>query len=318
MGQYILRRLLLMIPVAFLVSVIVFVLIHLSPGDPVAVFAGEVQDPAVIAAVRQQYGLDQPLPVQYVVWVEHALQGDFGRSLRTRQPVLEAITERLPKTLELGGAALVLSIVIALVVGTIAAVRRNSVLDIVASGVTIAGVSLPNFYLGIILILVFGLVFRIFPPGGYSDFVSDPFENLKRLVLPAITLASASTALNLRQVRSSLLDVLSQDYLRTARAKGLRERTVVMRHAWKNALIPVVTIFGLQVGAILEGAIITETIFFWPGVGRLAVDSINGRDYPVVQGIVLLSALSYMATTLIVDVLYAWLDPRISYRSRSA
>jgi peptide/nickel transport system permease protein len=294
------------------------VLIHLSPGDPVAVFAGEVQDPAVIAAVRQQYGLDEPLPVQYVVWVEHALQGDFGRSLRTRQPVLEAITERLPKTLELGGAALLLSIVIALIVGTIAAVRRNSVVDLVASGVTIAGVSLPNFYLGIILILVFGLVLRVFPPGGYSDFVSDPFENLKRLVLPAITLASASTALNLRQVRSSLLDVLSQDYLRTARAKGLRERTVVMRHAWKNALIPVVTIFGLQVGAILEGAIITETIFFWPGVGRLAVDSINGRDYPVVQGIVLLSALSYMATTLVVDVLYAWLDPRISYRSSSA
>ena len=319
MGQYILRRLLLMIPVAFLVSVTVFVLIHLSPGDPVAIFAGgEVQDPVVIAAVRQQYGLDQPLPVQYVVWVEHALQGDFGRSLRTRQPVLEAITERLPKTLELGGAALLLSIVIALVVGTIAAVRRNSVVDLVASGITIAGVSLPNFYLGIILILVFGLVFRLFPPGGYSDFVSDPIENLKRLVLPAITLASASTALNLRQVRSSLLDVLSQEYLRTARAKGLRERTVVMRHAWKNALIPVVTIFGLQVGAILEGAIITETIFFWPGVGRLAVDSINGRDYPVVQGIVLLSALSYMASTLIVDVLYAWLDPRISYRSSSA
>jgi peptide/nickel transport system permease protein len=318
-GQYILRRLLLMIPVALHVSVTVFALNHLSPGDPIAIFAGgEVQDPEIIAAVRKQYGLDQPLPVQYVVWVEHALQGDFGRSLRTRQPVLEAITERLPKTLELGGAALLLSIVIALIVGTIAAVRRNSLVDLVASGVTIAGVSLPNFYLGIILILVFGLVFRVFPPGGYSDFASDPFENLKRLVLPAITLASASTALNLRQVRSSLLDVLSQDYLRTARAKGLRERTVVLRHAWKNALIPVVTIFGLQVGAILEGAIITETIFFWPGVGRLAVDSINGRDYPVVQGIVLLSALSYMASTLIVDILYAWLDPRISYRSRSA
>jgi peptide/nickel transport system permease protein len=315
--QYILRRLLLMIPVAFLVSVIVFVLLRITPGDPVLVFAGEERDPATLEALRHEYGLDQPLPVQYVVWAEHAIRGDLGRSLRTRQPVTQAILERLPKTLELGAAALIISIGLALVVGTLAALRRNSPLDLIATGFTIAGVSLPNFYLGIILILVFALVFRVFPPGGYADFATDPVDNLKRLVLPAVTLATASLAINLRQVRSSLLDVLSQDYLRTARAKGLGERAVVLHHAMKNSLIPVVTIFGLQIGALLDGAIITETIFFWPGVGRLAVDSIGGRDYPVVQAIVLMSALAFMVSTLAVDILYAWLDPRISYERQT-
>jgi len=315
--QYILRRLLLMIPVAFLVSAIVFVLLRITPGDPVLVYAGEERDPVALEALRHEYGLDQPLPLQYVVWVEHAIRGDLGRSLRTRQPVTQAILERLPKTLELGVAALIISVGVALVVGTLAALRRNSPLDLIATGFTIAGVSLPNFYLGIILILVFSLAFRVLPPGGYADFVTDPVDNLKRLILPAITLATASLAINLRQVRSSLLDVLSQDYLRTARAKGLGERAVVLRHAMKNSLIPVVTIFGLQIGALLDGAIITETIYFWPGVGRLAVDSIGGRDYPVVQAIVLMSALAFMVSTLAVDILYVWLDPRISYGRRT-
>jgi len=315
--QYILRRLLLMIPVAFLVSAMVFVLLRITPGDPVLVYAGEERDPVALEALRHEYGLDQPLPLQYVVWVEHAIRGDLGRSLRTRQPVTQAILERLPKTLELGVAALIISVGVALVVGTLAALRRNSPLDLIATGFTIAGVSLPNFYLGIILILVFSLAFRVLPPGGYADFVTDPVDNLKRLILPAITLATASLAINLRQVRSSLLDVLSQDYLRTARAKGLGERAVVLRHAMKNSLIPVVTIFGLQIGALLDGAIITETIYFWPGVGRLAVDSIGGRDYPVVQAIVLMSALAFMVSTLAVDILYVWLDPRISYGRRT-
>ena len=316
MTEYILRRLALMVPVAFLVTVVVFALLRFAPGDPVLVYAGEERDPVALDALRHQYGLDQPMPIQYVSWLAHAAQGDFGRSLRTRQPVAEAIVERLPKTLELGSAALLLSVTIALTVGSLSALKRNSPIDLFATGFTIAGVSLPNFYLGIILILVFALLFRIFPPGGYSDFAEDPLANLRRLVLPAITLATASAAVNLRQVRSALLDVLGQEYMRTARAKGLREQAVVLRHAMKNALIPVVTLIGLQVGAIIEGAIITETIFFWPGVGRLAVDSINGRDYPVVQAIVLMSALSFMVSTLAVDVLYAWLDPRISYRRR--
>ena len=313
MGAYILRRLLLMIPVAFLVSVIVFVLVHLSPGDPITIYAGEERDPVVIAALRHEYGLDQPLPVQYVTWLTHGIRGDLGRSLRTRQPVLEAVVERLPATLELGLAALLISISIALVVGTLSAWRRNSPLDLLATGFTIAGVSLPNFFLGLVLILVFSLAIRILPPGGYSPLVSDPADNLRHLILPAITLATASLAVNMRQVRSSLLDTFTQDYIRTARAKGLPDAVLLLRHALKNALIPVVTIIGIQVGAIIEGAIVTEQIYSWPGIGKLAVDSIAGRDYPVVQTIVLVSALSYMFSTLVVDVLYGWLDPRISY-----
>lgn len=313
MTQYVLRRLLLMVPVAFLVSVIVFGLLRLAPGDPVLVYAGEERDPDSLQELRVLYGLDRPLPIQYVVWLQHAARGDLGRSLRTRQPVREAIVERLPATIELGLAAILLSVSVALAVGTISAIKRNSVVDLLATGVTLGGVSLPNFFLGLILILVFGLAFRLLPPGGYVPFIEDPLGNLRRLILPAITLATASTAVNMRQIRSSLLDVFSQEYIRTARAKGLGERPVIVRHAMKNALIPVVTIVGLQVGAIIEGAIITETIFFWPGVGRLAVDSITGLDYPVVQAIVLVSALSFMLSTLAVDILYAWLDPRISY-----
>jgi peptide/nickel transport system permease protein len=302
-----------MVPVAFLVTIIAFGLLRLAPGDPVLMFAGEERDPETLNQIRRSLGLDQPMPVQYVVWLGHAIQGDFGRSLRTRQRVGEAIAERLPATLELGGAALTMSITVALVVGTLSALRRNSAIDLLATGFTIAGVSFPNFFLGLLLILFFALVLRIFPPGGYQPLASEPGENLRRLVLPTITLATASMAVNMRQVRSSLLDVFGQDYIRTARAKGLSEGAVVARHALKNGLIPVVTLVGLQIGAIIEGAIITETIFLWPGVGRLVVDSIGGRDYPVVQAVVLLSAISFMFSTLLVDIVYGLLDPRISY-----
>lgn len=317
MTQYIIRRLVLMVPIAFLVTIIVFLLLRLSPGDPVLVYAGEEHDPQSLAAIRHSLGLDQPLPVQYVAWITHALHGDLGHSIRTHEPVLSDIVQRVPATLELGGAAIVLSVTVSLLVGTISAMHRNSAVDLLATGFTLAGVSLPNFFLGLILILVLGLALRLLPPGGYVPFVDDPLDNLRHLILPAITLATASTAVNLRQVRSALLDALRQDYVRTARAKGLAERLVIVRHALRNALIPVVTLIGIQVGGIIEGAFITETIFFWPGVGRLAVDSISGRDYPVVQAIVLLSALSYMSSTLLVDVLYAWLDPRISYGARA-
>jgi len=317
MTEYILRRIVLMIPVAFLVTIIIFVLVRMAPGDPVLAYAGEERDPEQLARIRESLGLDEPWPVQYALWLGRAAQGDLGRSIRTKQPVTEAIRERLGATLELGLAAVILSSTISLVVGTISALKRNSWIDIVATGVTLGGVSLPNFFLGLVLILFFGLVLRMFPPGGYVPFTQDPLGNLHRLILPTITLATASLAVNLRQVRSSLLDVLAQDYIRTARAKGLRQHAVIAGHALKNALIPVVTLVGLQVGAVVEGALITETIFFWPGVGRLAVDSIAGRDYPVVQAIVLVSALSFMITTLFVDILYGWLDPRISY-GRSA
>jgi len=316
MTRYIVRRMVLMVPVAFLVTLICFGLLRLAPGDPVLVFAGEERDPQSLDQIRRSLGLDQPLPVQYVAWLGHAVQGDFGRSIRTRQRVGEAIVERVPATLELTGAALLFSVSVALVVGTLSAIRRNSVLDLLATGFTIAGVSLPNFFLGLLLILFFALVLRLFPPGGYQPFISEPGENLRRLLLPMITLSAATLAVNMRQVRSGLLDVFGQDYIRTARAKGLSETRVIVGHALKNGLIPVVTLVGLQVGALIEGAVVTEQIFSWPGVGRLVFDSITGRDYPVVQPIVMLSALSFMLSNLLVDIVYAFVDPRISYARR--
>ena len=320
MIQYILRRLLLMIPVALLVTMGVFVLARISPADPVLVFAGEERDPAALESIRKDLGLDEPMPVQYVAWLGRALQGDLGRSFQNHQKVSEAITERLPATFELGVAALLISVTFALIIGILSAVKRNSVVDLLSTSITLMGVSFPSFFLGVVLILLFAYVIpgRIFPPGGFTPISQDLGENLRRLVLPAVTLATGSLALNLRQVRSSLLEVFGHEYMRTARAKGLKESVVITRHALKNALIPVVTLVGIQVGAIIEGAVITETIFFWPGVGRLAVQAIPSHDYPVVQGVVLVSALSFMVSTLLVDVLYAWIDPRISYSTAGA
>lgn len=320
MITYILRRLVLMIPVAFLVTVGVFALARLSPADPVLVFAGEDRDPARLVEIRAELGLDQPVPLQYVAWLGHAVQGDLGRSFQNKQKVSEAIIERLPATFELGVAALLISITFALAIGILSAVKRNSVVDLLSTSITLLGVSFPSFFLGIVLILLFAYVIpgRIFPPGGYTALTTDVGQNLRYLVLPAVTLATASLAVNLRQVRSSLLDVFGLEYMRTARAKGLREGTVITRHALKNALIPVVTLIGIQIGAIIEGAVITETIFFWPGIGRLAVQAIPSNDYPVVQGVVLVSAFSFMLSTLLVDVLYAWIDPRISYGGSAA
>jgi peptide/nickel transport system permease protein len=295
----------------------VFILVRLSPGDPALVFAGEERDPAAIAAIREEMGLNQPIPIQYAIWMGHLLQGDLGRSFLTHQRVLEAVTERLPATLELGLAALLISTTVPLVVGILSAVKRNSVIDLVSTSITLAGVSFPSFFLGIVLILLFAYVIpgHIFPPGGYVPLTQDAADNLRRLVLPAATLSTASIAVNLRQVRSSLIDVFGHEYIRTARAKGLHEGAVITRHALKNALIPVITLIGIQVGAIIEGAFITENIFSWPGIGRLAVQAIPSSDYPVVQGVVLISAFSYMFSTLLVDILYAWIDPRISFET---
>src|SRR2546425_3039090 len=313
MLAYLIRRLALMVPVAFLVSVLVFSLIHLTPVDPAELILGEEHSPEAVVALRHELGLDRPLPEQYLTWISHALRGDLGRSVRTNQPVVQAITERLPATLELGIAALAWSVLLAIPLGTIAALRRGSPIDVLATGFTVAGVSVPNFFIGILLILVLSVDLRIFPPGGYAPLTESIPDNLHRLVLPAITLGTVTTAINTRFTRSSMLDVLRQDYIRTARAKGASWREVIFDHALKNALIPVVTVVGIQVGAILEGALVTETIFSWPGVGKLAIDSIFGRDYPIIQGIVLVIAFSYMLANLAVDMAYAWLNPRISY-----
>jgi peptide/nickel transport system permease protein len=313
MVAYLVRRLALMVPVAFLVSVVVFSLIHLTPVDPAELILGEEHSPEAVVALRHELGLDRPLPEQYLTWIGHALHGDLGRSVRTNQPVVQAITERLPATLELGIAALAWSVLLAIPLGTIAALRRGSPIDVLATGVTVLGVSVPNFFIGILLILVLSVDLRIFPPGGYTPLSESIPDNLHRLILPAITLGTVTTAINTRFTRSSMLEVLRQDYIRTARAKGASWREVIVNHALKNALIPVVTVVGIQVGAILEGALVTETIFSWPGVGKLAIDSIFGRDYPIIQGIVLAIAFSYMFANLAVDLAYAWLNPRISY-----
>jgi peptide/nickel transport system permease protein len=313
MTTYLLRRLLLMAPVALMVTVGVFMLIHLTPGDPALVLLGEDRSPQAIAAIHHQLGLDQPLYVQYWIWLSHLAHGDLGRSVTTHEPVTSAILDRLPATVELGLVALLWSLLVAIPLGTIAAVRRGSLTDYVATGLTVGGVSIPNFFLGIVLIFFLSVTLRIFPFGGYVPFNQDPFENLRHILLPAIALGTAGAAINMRFTRSSMIEVLNNDFIRTARAKGASWRRVVFSHALKNALIPIVTIVGLQIGGIIEGAVVTETIFTWPGVGRLAVESIFDRDYTVVQGIVLLAAFSYLFANLLVDLAYAWLDPRISY-----
>src|SRR5438874_3983391 len=278
-----------MLPVAFLVTVGVFMLIH------------------------QELGFDKPLYVQYFIWLNHIVRGDWGRSITTHQPVAIAITERLPATIELGLTALVWSLLVAIPLGTLAAVRRGSAADQIATGITVAGVSIPNFFIGIVLIFVLSVSLRLFPFGGYVPFARDPLESLRHVALPAIALGTAGAAINMRFTRSSTIEVLNQDYIRTARAKGAGWRRVVSVRALKNALTPVGTIIGLQIGGIIEGAVVTETVFTWPGVGRLAVESIFNRDYTVLQGIVLIAAFSYMIANLLVDLVYAWLDPRISF-----
>ena len=313
MVEYVVRRLGLMVPTALLVTLGVFLLIHLTPGDPATVILAESYTPEAAAQIHRDLGLDRPLPEQYALYMGRLLRGDLGRSVRNKLPVTQAIGERFPATLELGLAALLWSLLVAIPLGTLAALRRGRALDVVASGLTVAGISVPNFVLGSLLILVFGLVLRLLPVGGYAALTDSVPDNLSRLVMPAIALGTFGAASNMRFTRSSMIEVLSQDYIRTARAKGAGWWRVVNRHALKNALIPVVTIVGLQVGAILEGALVTETVFSWPGVGKLAVESIFSKDFPVVQGIVLMAALSFMLANLLVDLVYAWLDPRISF-----
>jgi len=311
--EYIVRRLALMVPTAFLVTVGVFLLIHLIPGDPATVILAESYTPEAAAKIHQDLGLDKPLPEQYAIYIGKLAHGDLGRSVRNRLPVTQAIGERLPATMELGLAALLWSLVVAIPLGAVAALRRGRALDVIASGLTVAGISIPNFVLGILLILLFGLVLRLLPVGGFAALTDSVPDNLSRLIMPAIALGTFGAASQMRFTRSSMIEVLSQDYIRTARAKGASWLRVVNGHALRNALIPVVTIVGLQVGAILEGALVTETVFSWPGVGKLAVESIFSKDFPVVQGIVLMAALAYMVANLLVDLAYAWLDPRISY-----
>ncbi|MBI3536861.1 MAG: ABC transporter permease [Chloroflexi bacterium] len=313
MTRYISKRLLAMLPVLFLVSFVVFMLLHLTPGDPALIMLGEEATPQNLAALRHELGLDQPLPLQFLSWMEHIVRGDLGRSIRTHQQVLEAIVERLPVTIELTALAMIISLFIALPTGIISATRRNSFLDLFSTTGALLGISMPNFFLAILLIFIFAVTLRWLPPIGYTPIQKDLLENIRGMILPAITLGAAASAIVARLTRSSLLEVLSQDYVRTAQAKGLAERTIIYTHALKNAMIPVVTIIGLQIGALIGGAVITETIFVLPGVGSLVVDSIFRRDYPLVQGAVLFISIAHLFVNLVVDILYAFLDPRIRY-----
>jgi len=317
MSAYIIRRLLMMIPVALFASVILFALLKMTPGDPVRIQLGEQVTAESAEALRKELGLDQPYPVQYARWLGRIVQLDFGKSLRNGAPVSEEILSRFPATFQLGVTALLLSIFIAVPLGVFSAIFRRSRLSFVATAFTTVGVSLPNFFFGALLIYFLASQVRLFPPGGYVPPQQDLGQWLHRLILPAITLSLFGAATQTRFIRSGVIDTLHQDYVRTARSKGLAEKAVIVGHALRNSLIPSVTLLGLQIGAILEGAFITETIFAWPGVGRLAVQALGARDFPIVQGVVLLAVFAFMAANLLVDVAYAYLDPRINYgRSR--
>lgn len=313
MRNFLFQRLIGMVVMLFLISIMSYFLVRLLPGDPALAMLGEGADPAIIARVRADLGLDKPAPIYYFVWLGRVVHGDFGRSIQSNKPVAPLLRDRLLPTIELSLLAAIIAIALALPLGILAAVRRDSVFDRIASIFAMLGLAVPSFCLGILLILLFSLRLGWLPPSGWRDPFRSPGESLRYMLLPALTLGTAFAATLTRQVRASLLAVLGQDYLRTARAKGLRERPVVLRHALRNALIPVITVIGLMVGQLLGGAVITETIFAIPGIGRTGVDAIFSRDYPIIQGVVLMLAVIVQAISLIVDLLYAFIDPRIRY-----
>lgn len=305
MGSYIRRRLLQSVIVIWGISLIVFFLVRLAPGDPVTMLLAETAGPEQIAEARAKWGLDKPIYVQYWVFLTKAITGDLGNSLFFQQPALKVLMERMPATLQLSAVALLFSLSVAIPIGILSALKRDTIWDYLGTGLAMLGQAIPPYWLGIMLILLFSVNLGWFPTSGRGT--------VSHLVLPAITLGSVLMALVTRLVRSGMLDVMGDDYVRTARAKGLPERTVIVRHTLRNILIPLVTVIGLQLGALFGGAVITESIFAWPGVGRLALQAINARDYPLVQASVLVISVVYVFLNLAVDLLYVYLDPRIRY-----
>lgn len=306
MLAYVRGRLIAAVPVVLGVSVAVFLMLHLVPGDPISVmFADSSLPPDQVAMLRKQLGLDDPLPVQYARFIGKAVQGDLGRSIRTNRPVLQEILNQLPSTIQLTVAAMGVAVLVGMTLGCLAALGRNTWLDGVSMAVALVGVSMPSFWLGLMLIFLFTVALGWLPATGEGG--------LERLIMPALALGLFAAAVIARLTRSSMLEVLGQEYVRTARAKGLRERVVVVRHALRNALIPVVTMVGLQAGILLSGAVVIETVFSRQGLGRLIVTGILTKDFPVVQGAVLFTALMYVLVNLVVDLAYAWVDPRIHY-----
>ncbi len=333
MLSYIIKRVLGVIPVLLCVSMLVFGFLRLIPGDPAMVMLGERATPANIARVREQLGLNKPLYEQYLTFLNNALHGDLGRSVLRQEPVTQEILRRFPATIELALAALLFALVVGIPAGVISAVRRGSWFDAGSMLVALTGVSMPIFWLGLMLIYLFAVVLHLLPTGGRLDagthlvpitnlVLVDSLlqgnipvfvEGLRHLLLPALALGTIPMAIIARMTRSSMLEVLSQEYIRTAQAKGLTNRAVVIRHALRNAWLPIITVVGLQVGILLSGAILTETVFSWPGIGRWLVDAIYARDYPIVQGVTLVIALIFVVVNLSVDILYALVDPRISF-----
>ncbi|KPU43105.1 dipeptide transport system permease protein DppB [Oxobacter pfennigii] len=333
MLKYILKRLLLLIPVLVGVSLMAFVVMHLFTADPAAVILGEHATAEQIEKLRQSLGLNDPIYVQYWNFLKGAIRGDLGNSLISKTPVTTEILRRFPATIELAFAAILFASFFGIIIGVISAIKQNSIIDYISMVVALLGVSMPIFWLGLILIVIFAVTFHLLPVAGRIQIGYEPMRvtgfylldslmtgnmvafksTLRHLVLPAIALGSYSTAIIARMTRSTMLEIVRQDFIRTARAKGLLEKIVIFRHALRNALIPIVTVIGLQLGSLLGGAVLTETVFSWPGVGSYAIDSILKSDYPVVQGSVILLAAVFVIINLIVDILYAFLDPRIKY-----
>lgn len=313
MTGYVVRRVVQALGVLLGVSVLVFLIIHLVPGDPVRLALGTRFDPETYAALRERAGLDQPLVVQYVEWLGGALSGDLGVSFRSGRPVTAMILERLPATLSLAVGAIVVALAMAFTLGTIAALRQGSWIDHVATAISQFGISIPDFWMGILLILLFSLQLDLLPPSGYVSPLESPSRFLLHLVMPAVTVGVVSGSILTRFVRSSVLEALGEDYTRTARSKGLRERTVLVGHILRNALIPTITVTGLQLAYLLSGVVVIEVVFAWQGLGLLAYDAVLARDYPVLQGAVLLFALFFLLINLVVDLLYSYVDPRIRY-----
>jgi peptide/nickel transport system permease protein len=313
MLRFILRRLILLVPVILIVGTVVFVLIHLTPGDPAAVILGPDATADQIESLRDRLGLNEPLYIQYVEWFAGAIRLDFGESIFLGQPVTEALLDRAQPTLLLTFYALTIQVLIAIPFGVISAVKHNSIIDRVLMVLSISGAAIPSFFLGIMLILFFAVRLQWLPSGGYTSITEDPIQHFKQMIMPAFALGFTSAGLLARLVRSSMLDVLKEDYIRTAQAKGLPQRLMVVRHALRNALIPAITVIGYSLGGLLGGAVVTETVFTIPGMGRLVVQSVARRDFPVIQGAILLIATIYVLANLLVDVLYVYIDPRVRY-----
>jgi peptide/nickel transport system permease protein len=311
MYAFIAKRLLVAVPTLLIISVFVFSLQKLLPGDPILAMAGEERDPQVLEYLREKYRLNDPVAYQYVAWLGSALQGDLGISLRTNQPVLLLIAQKLPPTIQLAVMSMAFAILVGVPMGILAATRKNTVFDYIASIVALSGLSIPNFWLGIMLILLVSVELGWLPASGYESVFVDPVRSIKTMLMPSFVLGTGLAATLMRHTRSAMIGVLSSDYIRTARAKGLPERAVVLEHSFRNALLPIVTLGALLFGELLAGAVLTEQIFTIPGFGKLIVDAVFNRDYAVVQGVVLCTAVGFILMNLIADILYVLLNPRM-------